>query len=270
MFLNILGGAVAATLATGPATPSAVRWSISPHRAVAAFAESRLTPAAASEARRLLHGATLADVSNWADEIRPQRPATAIWHYVNIPLADSTYRPQQHCPRGCIVRAYAQQLLILRDRTRSDAARADALRFLVHLVADVHSPMHAGDRGDRGGNDLVVWHRGRRTNLHAFWDSGLLRAGGLDERDLLQRMETTAAAHPDSRALSGGTVVEWALESQREAREVAYRLLPGDLRLGQDYVDRALPVLHDRLLRAGFRLAAVLNHALAQAPRPGG
>jgi hypothetical protein len=251
------------------AAPLPVRWSDAPHRVVARIAESRLGAPARAEARRLLHGASLADVSTWADDIRGRRPNTSNWHYVNIPVTDSVYRAREQCPRGCIIRAYEAQLAILRDPGRSRAERADALRFVVHLVADIHSPMHAGDRGDRGGNDLVVWHRNRRTNLHAFWDSGLLRAASLDERALQRRVEDRIRSATNLDLVSGGSVVEWAIESHGVARDLAYRLLPDDYRIDAAYVDAALPVLEDRLTRAALRLAAVLNHALVPAGQPG-
>lgn len=251
------------------ASPLPVRWSDSPHRVVARIAESRLSEPARREVRRLLNGTPLADVSTWADDIRGRRPNTSNWHYVNIPVTDSVYRPREQCPRGCIIRAYEAQVAILRDPRRSRAERADALRFVVHLVADIHSPMHAGDRGDRGGNDLVVWHRNRRTNLHAFWDSGLLRAASLDERALQRRIEARLRGGIAPDTVARGSVVDWAMESHGVARDLAYRLLPDDYRIGRDYVDAALPVLEDRLMRAALRLAAVLNQALVPSERPG-
>jgi hypothetical protein len=247
-----------------PADEGTARWSTVPHRVVARIAEERLGPQAATEVRRLLQGATLADVSTWADDVRASRPRTSNWHYVNIPVTDSTYRPREHCRTGCIVRAYASQVAILRDRRRSDTERADALRFLVHLVADVHSPMHAGDRGDRGGNDLVVWSRGRRTNLHAFWDSGILQAAQLSERVLEARVRTRVQGRDDLARLAGSGIVDWALESHALARAIAYGALPADYRLGAEYFAVAVPVVEERLARAAVRLAALLETLLAR------
>lgn len=245
-----------------PTDDAGLRWSIKPHRVVARIAEARLTPTARGAVRRLLGTASLADVSNWADDIRGKRPNTANWHYVNIPLADSVYRPAVHCPRGCVIRAFEAQHAVLADARRAAAIRTEALKYLVHLVADVHNPMHAGDRGDRGGNDLVVWYGARRTNLHAFWDSGLLSAARLSEDALVDRIRGRLRTRRDLDTITSGSFVTWALESHDVARDVAYRELPDDYRLDRAYVDRSLPALEEQLLRAGVRLAAVLNALL--------
>jgi len=231
---------------------------------VARVAEARLTPAVRARARALLRGAALADVATWADDIREDRPETARWHFVDIPVGAKSYRPSRDCqPRrggDCAIAAIAREQGALGDASASRARRAEALRFVVHLVADLHQPLHCADDHDHGGNDVAVTLLGRPTNLHAVWDSGLLAAGGHGETATARRVTAWLAAHA-AEPLAAGTTVDWALEAHRAAVEHAY-VIPRSHRLGRAYVAANLPVVDGRLALAAARLAAVLNAAL--------
>src|SRR5690606_18021833 len=181
----------AALLVTPAPTDSTdvMRWGGMGHRVIARVAASRLSPATRREVRRLLGNESLAKVSTWADEVRRDRPATAPWHYVNIPIYDSVYRPERVCRDGCVISALEQQLALLADRSLPRTERAEALKWVVHLVGDMHQPMHVGDRGDRGGNDTRITWDTLPGNLHGLWDTGLLLATGLDENALVTMLE---------------------------------------------------------------------------------
>lgn len=245
------------------AAPWPRRWGRTGHRLVARLAAERLTPEARDEVRDLLGKSSLASIASWGDEIRSQRPETGNWHYVNIPVIDSTWDARADCPRGCVVEALTRQLTILANRGNSRSERAEALKWVVHLVGDIHMPLHAGDRGDRGGNDVRIIWQGRPTNLHRLWDSQLLDASDRDENAWVSQLGRQIAQRGDLVALAAGTPVDWAMESHDVARDVVYPFLPRSLRLDQRYYDQVHLVLEDRLLRAGVRLSAVLNHVLA-------
>src|SRR5664279_2381701 len=171
---------LAGLLATqGPAVPAsdAAPWGAAGHRIIARVAESRLSKPALAEISRLLHGQTIVDVATWADQIKGERSATGPWHYVDIPITDTTYDSLRWCPAGnCVVGALERQIAILGDKSRPDSVRSEALKWVVHLTEDIHQPLHAGDRGDRGGNDVKLTFLGQQSNLHSVWDSGLLTA----------------------------------------------------------------------------------------------
>lgn len=245
-----------------PATT--LRWGRVGHRAIAIVAEERLSPAAREAVRRLLGGGSLADASTWADSVRSERPEASPWHYVNIPVIDSVYRPDRYCPRGCVVSAYTTQLGILADRRRPVAERTEALRWVVHLLEDLHQPLHAGDRGDRGGNDVQVTFRGQRTNLHWLWDSQLLEALGYDDATLAVAIRNGISAAGDLDELTEGSVVDWVMQSHDISRDVVYPMLPADLQIGDRYLLEVLPALQLQLVRASARLTAVLDRALAR------
>lgn len=238
-------------------------WGRDGHSVVANLAQSRLSPAARRGVAALLHGATLASVSTYADNYRNNHPETARWHFVNIPLGDGHYNPARDCtpsPEGdCIIAAIERFSAILANPSPPQDERAEALKFLVHFVADLHQPLHAANKNDRGGNDTQVTFFGEPTNLHAVWDYGLMEHTGFTVTawtDLLNRSGLSG----DGR----GTPVQWAEESVRVAAQHAY-LLPTNRELGQAYFDANLPVLKQQLFRGGVRLAALLNAIFEQA-----
>ena len=151
-------------------------WGQAGHRLAANLAFEQLTPQARASVERLLTlepGATLASISTWADETRS--PSTAAWHYVNIPRdAGCHYEEARDCPGGqCVVAAIERQRRVLVSGA-SDVEKLRALKYLAHLVPDVHQPLHAGYADDRGGNKFQLQAFGRGTNLHAVWDTGLI------------------------------------------------------------------------------------------------
>lgn len=242
--------------------PDALRWGRIGHRTVARLAASQLAPRAREEVRRLLGSTSLAEASTWADEVRGDRPETSPWHYVNIPITDSAYRPEVHCSSGCVVQAAEAQLAILRDRRQPQERRAEALKWVVHFIGDLHMPLHSGDRGDRGGNDVVVWYQWRRTNLHALWDSRMIEASGTAEEQLVSALERRVREHGDLSSVRHGNVADWTMEAHDLARDMVYPRLSPWLVITDGYVQAALPVIETQLFRAGVRLAKVLNEAL--------
>jgi hypothetical protein len=237
-------------------------WSDEGHRLVARLAETRLTPRTAEAVRDLLGGQSLADASLWADQIRGLRRDTAPLHYVNIPLTAKTYLPERDCPGGrCIIAAVERDERVLADASAPSAERAEALRFLIHLLGDLHQPLHVADDGDRGGNDRPVTFLGTSRNLHQVWDGELIQASGMSEAQYYDHLRLMMASF-DLSALERGSVADWAMEGHRIAAEHAYRL-PPDSTLDQSYVKANLPLVDRSLIAAGVRLARVLNVALA-------
>jgi hypothetical protein len=244
----------------------AFAWGPAAHEAVATLAAERLTPATTKEVAALLGRESLVQVAVWADDVRTTtHKHTTGWHFTNIPINGSGYQASRDCPRGnCLVSAIQRQEAILRDRTRPAAARAEALKFLVHLIGDVHQPLHASDAGDRGGNNREIELVGGSRNLHAAWDSGIIQSRGSSTRALV-----TAAKHwlqtQTEATLAGGSTEHWANESYRLARDIAYVQVRGDDAItGPERVE-ALRIIETSIARAGVRLAAVLNRATALA-----
>ncbi len=238
------------------------------HRVVAMIAQQHLTPKTKQEISKLLQpGETLASISTYADEIRNSRPDTRRLHFVNIPLLANTYMPSRDCRSSdegdCIIAALERFRLELANVKETRERRAFALKFIVHLVGDLHQPLHCGDNNDRGGNDVKVTWFGpneRQQNLHGVWDYAIIEQGGRKEEDWLKLL--SASITPEKiPALQQGNVTAWALESLATAKDHAYKI-PPNRQLGQAYYNKTLPVVEDRLRKAGLRLAKVLNEAL--------
>jgi len=176
---------LAAALLASWAHP-ALAWGRLGHRASARLAFSRLSPAARAVIRDLLEpGESLADASTWADENSREISGSAAWHYVNVHISSPHYTSRDCRPQGCVVSKIAEFRAILSDKNASRLRRRTALRFFVHLIQDLHQPMHVADRGDRGGNSLQLrYGRFDTTNLHQVWDSGLLGSRYRNENDL--------------------------------------------------------------------------------------
>ena len=248
----------------------ALAWGWEGHRIVAEIAEQYLKPETARQVRELLameNATTLAEVSTWADDIRAQRRETGRWHYVDIPIhppvgTPGGYDAARDCAKGdCVVAKIDEFAAVLRDKAAPPHNRLEALKFVVHFVADVHQPLHAADDGDRGGNDTHLIFLGQHTTLHALWDSGLLAAGGVGDPRAYALKLAQSIKPGDATRWRDGTAAEWATESHEVAKLV----------YGESHEARALQVFYEReflpavnvqLEKAGLRLAAVLNAAL--------
>src|SRR5690606_3577739 len=212
-----------ATLVFALSWPHAAQaWGPLGHRLVARLAQAQLSVPAQSEVQRLLATEgldSLADIANWADELRGSDPGlgrrSARWHYVNLGELDCRYDREAACRGGnCVVEAINVQATILGDRSRSDAERLQALKFLVHFVGDVHQPMHAGYARDRGGNTVQLQLHGRGTNLHAVWDTPLLRSARLDEAASAKRLQRGQPRLPgDAARYTHAAPARWAERS---------------------------------------------------------
>jgi len=268
---SIVLAVVFAAAGAGPA----LAWGQEGHSIVAEIAQRRLTPAAGTAVAKMLgQGASLASVSMWADDVRAGRPETYNWHFVNIPLEDSSYDARRHCapsPKGdCIV----AELERLRNELRcapTDAAKNDALRFAVHFVADVHQPLHT-IREKQGGNQVPVAAyiagatcTGRctptptATNLHAVWDTTILQKAAWDWGALVGVVERNLPQYLQG-ASPSKEPADWALETHRVAQAV-WAATPANGVIDEEYYRMALPIALQQLGRAGLRLAAFLNDA---------
>ncbi|WP_083490049.1 S1/P1 nuclease [Stenotrophomonas daejeonensis] len=259
-------GLVLAATALLPAPASA--WGAQGHRLVARIAETRLEPRARAEIDRLLATeprATLAGIAPWADQLRAEDPdlgkRSAGWHYVNMAEDDCIYDPPKHCRDGnCVIEALKAQSARLADPSLSDAERLQALKFVVHLVGDMHQPMHAGYGHDKGGNTYQLQFSGRGTNLHSLWDSGMLNTQKLDDDHYLQRLLALPApagiAVPDLQR----DPARWAEQSCRIAMRPG--VYPAGHTVGDAYADNWRPVAEAQLRLAGEQLAALLNELL--------
>ncbi|MBC8084371.1 MAG: S1/P1 nuclease, partial [Hymenobacter sp.] len=246
---------------------SLLAWGVVGHRAVARIAENHLSAAARREVARLLGTETLPLVSTWPDEIRsdPQYSPTAPWHYVNVATGldlaaftsqlNATVAPAPAVPAN----AYAALLQVrqdLKDPQKTAAEKLFALKFLVHLVGDVHQPLHVGHAEDKGGNDIKVTWRGKdETNLHSIWDSALVEYPGLSYSEMAAAYDRATPAQ--IKQWQRDDVATWLFESYQLCPAVyAAAATP---KLDYRFYPAFGPTVEQQILKAGIRLAGVLN-----------
>jgi hypothetical protein len=242
-------------------------WAREGHEIIATIAEGRLLPDVREAVTALLKDTTFVEASMWADQVRAKE--TAAWHYVNIPVTENSYDAERHCPKQqCLIARIERFRRVLANPAENFKKRQKALKYLIHFVADLHQPLHAGDNQDRGGNDVQVEFLGQTINpynhkpwnLHAVWDSGILEAQDRDAHHYAERLNTWLHSQPQG-SFQDGSVVDWAMESHQVAKDHVY-VLPDNRRLEEDYYRTNVALVDQQMAKAGVRLAKVLNAAL--------
>ena len=261
---------------------SAFGWGAIGHKVVGSVAEKRLaqtSPDALKRAQDLLRSnnnsrdcapcddpRSFAFVASDPDDFRQNELAlvTRDWHFVNIEITHPTYDEARDCPNGdCVIRRIDRMVEILRDPTRSNCDRESALIYLIHFMGDMHQPFHTGfgrvdGQPDRGGNSVKLTFNGRDTNLHSLWDSGIIERQNRSDSAWVNHVMTTTLNDRDAAKLAEGTTVDWVNESHKLAMTFHTTKKPFD----DQYVNDALPVIEERLLLAGLRLARLIEDAL--------
>lgn len=188
-------------------------WGPNGHRIAGQIAENHLTDAARKGIAELVGRASLAQISTWADEIKsdPSWQHASPWHYINVPPGQAP-ETARRSSRGDVVEAIQRFEKVLRDRSAGKKERADALKFLVHLVADIHQPLHTGYGSDRGGNDIRVHWFDESTNLHSVWDEHLVEHHRLSFTEWVRFFGHAEPGEID--AWRRSTVWDWLRESR--------------------------------------------------------
>jgi len=275
-------------------TPPAQCWWENGHRTTARLAAYYLTPAASAHLAAILGvlnspesiSDALARASTWPDEIKKDRPDTAIWHYIDLALQDKKDQISLRCPDSNCVTA---RIDMFSAQLRNDAAAPDpgvdldALRFLVHFLGDVHQPLHAVSDADLGGNcEPLAETYEKARNLHALWDGPMVNDINPDDRLLAGELKKDLDSFGEGRRrkMAEGSVDDWAWESHRVAEKEIYKrlaipkapvLFPANCPLAPEeiqedkisvegsYMDAMKPIVRLQLERAGLRLAKLLN-----------
>jgi hypothetical protein len=301
------------------AAPEARGWGCKGHQTVALIAEKHLTPEARQMVETLLQNNPIdpklkrycgdaihdaaADSSTWPDDVRNDRK-NGPWHYIDIPRGAQRGPLQAYCgDEGCVTRAIAEQAAILKNKNADATKRAEALRYVIHFVGDLHQPLHSTTNADEGGNCVPVKYfrrqprergHGFSPNLHALWDTAIPERDmeGADPPEYADTLEAAFASEVETWQKAGIHVEDWAWESHERAEKNVYepltpkiaieprvivhsctddynigaRLLALHLAAGAAYQEQAAPVVEEQIAKAGVRLAMILNDAAKTAP----
>jgi hypothetical protein len=268
-------------------------WGDEGHEVIALIAQSRLDPTARKNLEALLAADTdtltapnIAEAAIWADKYRDSdrngaRQNTRLWHFVDLELSapdlDRACFGRPALPAGtlasngpaqdCVVDKIDEFAAELANPSTGRSERVVALKFLLHLVGDLHQPLHASDDHDRGGNDKRVSAAGMRAEtLHHYWDTDFVEQLGPDPQQIATKLMAHISA-ADARDWGQGNPADWAMQSFKVAKDDAYGQLPaldevGKYRLTDTYVAMADRDVALQLSKAGVRLALLLNRAL--------
>ena len=244
-------------MAAVPAQP----WGHQGHRVSAQLAAPLLSAETRAAIRRILGEQDLASAAIWADKMRSNpspfwRKQARFYHYVTVPPGRH-YEDVEAPPQGDAITALTEFRRILADPAAPLVRQQLALRFSIHIVQDLHQPLHVGNGRDRGGTRFRVHMDGRKYSFHWLWDSGLFKQSPRSDAVLKQHLEK-AMDKPYIKAWSQAYPLLWVGESA-QLRE---RIYPIDKTVDKRYVDTWLPVAEEQLRRSAVRTAAYLNAIL--------
>ena len=274
--------------------PSAQAWGPTGHRVVAEIAQRHLTPAAQAEVSRHLGGQSLADVANWADDLRsdPRFDKYKLLHFATVPNGVASYRDSKKAPCGDLVAGIDALIAFLRTGSREALSSVKALsdksdgtaegacnpretdpispdtaiRFLVHLMGDLHQPLHIGGI-DQGGNKVSVnWMDRWKTNLHSTWDDEMVDFERLSYTEFARFLDRASEADA-ARWLTGDTI---SYADEAIAMRSKLYVFPDDSgtppaghalvhKISYKYTSAQRDRMREQLLKGGLRLAGVLN-----------
>ncbi len=230
-------------------------WGVTGHRAIGLVAEKHLSAKAKKKLKLLMGQESLAMMSTWMDEVRSDSSYnyTADWHWVTIETGKN-YSDSPKNPNGDVIMTLERLIAELKTKKLDRKREIEYIKMIVHLVGDIHQPLHVGCCDDRGGNSVKVkWFR-NETNLHSVWDSNMIDDTKLSYTELAGALE-----EPTAEVLARwrkASVRDWATESMT-CRKQVYAV--GDGNLSFKYSYKNLDAVKLRLEQAGIRLAGVLN-----------
>jgi len=271
-------------------------WWNTGHATVCQIAENHLTPEVKAEVDRLLDNKSFAESCNWPDYVRPNRDNTFPWHFVNIPKSKLKVEASDCPPESCVLEAIQMHIRLLRNKKLPDIDRAESLMFLGHFIGDIHQPLHVGEKEDKGGsghevnidqatqdalnyqgynewlklNKLQVHQLAlrepkypphiKKSNMHSIWDGAVLQHKLIKDDiawydyadDLAKRKPTVLLGNP----------VMWAQESKDILGLHSFGYNVEIENIDAEYLEHHLPVLEQRLVQAGYRLATILNQII--------
>lgn len=240
------------------AARSVSAWGQKGHDVTAYIAECHLTPKAAKKVYKALDGHSPVYYANWLDNAShtPEYAYSKTWHYLNIDEG-KTLDTMPKNPNGDVLRTVETLVEELKNGGLSDEEETLKLKMLIHLVGDMHCPMHAGRLSDLGGNRRPVMMFSNATNLHSVWDSSLPEAAHrwsyTEWQQQIDRLDREEAA-----AVQAGTPRDWMLETYAICTEI-YDFTPEGTKISYDYIAKYAPVIEQQFLRGGLRLARLLN-----------
>lgn len=231
-------------------------WGQTGHRVVAQVAHNHLTKKAQRALHDIMGHESLVEASMWMDHMKSNHDYDHMytWHFVTIPDGE-TYATSQKHEAGDAYETIQRMIKVLVDETADMKAKKEAVRILVHVVGDIHQPLHVGNGRDKGGNDVKIKWFYKKSNLHRIWDSGMIDHRGYSYSELAKQID-----HPHEEKEAGFHSIDkdqWIKEAM-SLRPNVYNMDDKE-NLSYKYLDSNWETVKDQLYKAGVRLAEILN-----------
>lgn len=238
---------------------NALAWGPKGHDTVAYIAEQHLSKKTLKKVQEVLGGHSLVYVANWMDNASHtnEYAYTKTWHYVNVDPNEGTYANSKKDAAGDVVTAINSIVENLKSGELSPDEEQVQLMMLIHLVGDMHCPMHAGHKSDRGGNGTQVKYFGKQKKLHSVWDSEIVESAHRWSYSEWQ-FQVDRASKKEQKAIIQGTPNDWIEETVVLANDI-YEESTTQQNLSYDYVANYTPIIEQQFLKGGLRLAALLE-----------
>jgi hypothetical protein len=245
-----------------------VSWGKIGHFTVGRIAEKHLSAKAITAIHELIGDTSLADISTYADEVRQQDAYkyTFYFHFINLPLGlqqnnfNSAVLQQTKDNVYSALSKFSNDLISPR---KTKAERVFALKMIVHLVGDLHQPMHVSREEDQGGNTIKISFLGKPGNLHGLWDSNLIEHAGLNDMQLATKIDHATPQQIKQWQHNG--ILNWLYESYQVSTQL-YADAAKKPDFDEAYYQAHMPLIEQRLEKGGIRLAGILNEIFGGGP----
>ncbi|MGZ3763727.1 MAG: S1/P1 nuclease [Mucilaginibacter sp.] len=239
-----------------------IAWGTEGHRIAGQIAESYLTPKARKAIQGILGNESIAMTSNWADFIKSDPAYNYLynWHFIDLDKAYTYPELQAYLNHDTNVDAYTKLEFLITELKKKDLSKENKLlylRMLIHIAEDVHQPLHTGHTDDKGGNDIKLTWFNNPTNLHSVWDSQLIEFQQLSYTEYTAAINHTTAAQRAE--WQKAPISEWIFESNQLAEKLYSEVKSGDSLNAYKYNFSHIDIVNQQLLKAGVRLAGILN-----------
>jgi hypothetical protein len=236
-------------------------WGMLGHRVVGQIAETNLNPKTKIALKGIMGNETLAMSSNWADFVKSDKSYDYLynWHFVNFAAGLSSADINGLLKADTTVNAYTKINFLVNELKKKNLPKAQKIiyiRLLVHIVGDIHQPMHTGRAEDKGGNDVKLTWFGKSSNLHSVWDTELVESQQLSYTEYTQAINFCSAKQKAD--WQHAPINAWITETYGMAQTIYGGVALGD-KLSYRYIYDNLNTVNSQLLKGGIRLAGVLN-----------
>lgn len=246
---------------------SSFAWGLTGHRVIGKIAENHINKKTKKAIDKILGNESIAMASNWADFIKSDSSFSYLnsWHYVNLNSGLNKSTVLLSLEKDTVANAYNRILFLREELKNNQKLNADTrvlyLKVLIHLIGDIHQPMHVGRGIDLGGNRVKIYWFNQSSNLHKLWDEQIIERQLLSYTEYAEMLDKTSRKERNDIQLVQPS--EWVWESYIIANKL-YESVESENRLGYRYDFDYIETLNQQLLKGGIRLAGILNEIFSK------